>query len=261
MTGCLQLQTKWIGHGADSAWWNNFKIPFGSSVRVTIQSTDGQNHSGFYMILRGGLDLPLVIGDVALPKEARLQLQRFEGKLEPLEWLNVAHVPRGFSGQLFMSTLSVQNAGVGAVGLNFLEGCLHMYDPPDQPFPGTVISTGTEDYFDSAWYFNAGQFHMPVSGYTHDKHSQNGTEWSGYRFHEMDPLRFEDGLKFQWRCGDLAVRPFSAPNGGSKCYCEHPGHAGHCGGATIGTPTCDMVKSYGWVYVWPNAARPPAGPA
>ena len=113
----------------------------------------------------------------------------------------------------------------------------------------------------AAWYFNAGQFHMPVSGYTHDKHSQNGTEWSGYRFHEMDPLRFEDGLKFQWRCGDLAVRPFSAPNGGSKCYCEHPGHAGHCGGATIGTPTCDMVKSYGWVYVWPNAARPPAGPA
>ena len=124
MTGCLQLQTKWIGHGAHSSWFNNFKIPFGSSIRVTIQSTDGQNHSGFYMIVRGGLDLPLVIGDVALPKEARLQLQRFEGKLEPLEWLNVADVPRGFSGQFFMSTLSVQNAGVG--GLNFLEGCYHV---------------------------------------------------------------------------------------------------------------------------------------
>ena len=90
MTGCLQLQTKWIGHGADSAWWNNYKIPFGSSVRVTIQSTDGQNHSGFYMIVRGGLDLPLVIGGVTLPKEARLQLQRNSpGRMENLEVLDM----------------------------------------------------------------------------------------------------------------------------------------------------------------------------
>jgi len=26
------------------------------------------------------------------------------------------------------------------------------YDPVDAPWPGTVISTGTEDYFDSGWY-------------------------------------------------------------------------------------------------------------
>ena len=116
--------TKWFGHGAHSAWFHNFKIPFGSSVRVTVQATDGQQHGGFYIIVRGGLDLPLVIGDVTLPKTARLQLQKFAGKLEPLEWLNVADVPRGFSGQFFMSTLSVQNAGVG--GLNFLEGCYHV---------------------------------------------------------------------------------------------------------------------------------------
>jgi hypothetical protein len=67
-------------------------------------------------------------------------------------------------------------------------------DPPDQPHPGSVISTGTEDYFDSGWHFNAGQFHMPVSGFTHLKTEKNLTEWSGYRFHEMDPLRFDDGL-------------------------------------------------------------------
>ena len=56
--------------------------------------------------------------------------------------MTVVHVqvPKGYSGQFFMSTLSVQNSGVG--GLNFLEGCYHMCDPPDQPHPGTVISTG-----------------------------------------------------------------------------------------------------------------------
>ena len=56
--------------------------------------------------MRGGLDIPLIIGDVTLPKEARMQLQKFEGKLEPLEWLNVASVPKGYSGQFFMSTLA-----------------------------------------------------------------------------------------------------------------------------------------------------------
>jgi hypothetical protein len=39
----------------------------------------------------------------------------------------------------------------------------------------------------------------------HLKTQKNLTEWSAYRFHEMDPLRFEDGLKFQWRCGDLSA--------------------------------------------------------
>eukprot|EP01052_Picozoa_sp_SAG31_P044970 SAG31_NODE_8036_length_1536_cov_1.178149_2_plen_172_part_00 len=95
------------------------------------------------MILRGGLDLPLTIGEVTLPKTARLQLQKYEGPLAPLEWLSVASVPKGYSGQFFLSTLAVNNSGKG--GLNFLEGCYHMYDPPDAPFPGVVISTGTED--------------------------------------------------------------------------------------------------------------------
>lgn len=36
---------------------------------------------------------------------------------------------------------------------------------------------------------------------------------SAYRFHEMDPLPFEDGFRFVWRNGDLS-------SGGIKCYTE-----------------------------------------
>ena len=58
----------------------------------------------------------------------------------------VAAVPQGFSGQFFLSALAVNNSGQG--GLQFLEGCYHMYDgDPEtalQRFPGTVLSTGTE---------------------------------------------------------------------------------------------------------------------
>lgn len=244
--------TKWIGLGAGKggngqAWFNNIKIPFGASIRVTIQTNNGQSYGGFYMIVRGGLNMPLVIGDNTLPPTARLQLHRFEGHMEPLDVLDIVNVPKGHQGQFFLSALSVNNSGVG--GLNFLEGCYHMYDPVDAPFPGVLLATGTEDFFDSGWYFNAGEFAFPVAGFTHLKQEKNLTEWSAYRFHEMDPIRFSDGLRLTWRCGDLTG---PEPNGGNKCFHQAGGTPG---GVPVGTPTCDHVISYGWVYTWPTQVQ------
>jgi len=111
-----------------------------------------------------------------------------------------------------------------------------MYSPPTQEFPGTVLSTGTEDYFDSAWYFNAGEFHLPVSGYTHYGTSPT-TTWSAYRFHEMDPLQFNDGFELVWRNGDALDAT------GVKCMMDQ-------GGNTVGSPTQSGVIAYAWVYTW-----------
>lgn len=105
-----------------------------------------------------------------------------------------------------------------------------------QEFPGTILSTGTEDYFDSAWYFNAGEFHLPVAGFTHLE-TTGGIKWSAYRFHEMDPLIFNNGFKLVWRNGDT-VDP-----SGIKCMME-------TGGGIVGTPTASNVTSYAWVYTW-----------
>eukprot|EP00051_Salpingoeca_urceolata_P017817 m.245747 g.245747 ORF g.245747 m.245747 type:complete len:470 (+) comp19054_c0_seq3:1593-3002(+) len=232
--------TKWFGMGAGNgggqAWFNNFKMPFQSSVRVTVQHKTA-NFGGFYIIVRGALvDSNIRIGEVELPKNARLWLQKYEGPLAPLEYLTVANASKGTKGLHFMSALSVGNDGTG--GLNFLEGCYHLYSPPEQAFPGTLLATGTEDYFDSGWYFNAGEFHLPVSGFTHINQNKTNTEWSAYRFHEMDPIRFNDGFKLEWRCGD-ALDP--ATN--LKCFTQK-------GGNTVGHPTCGHVVSYAWVYTW-----------
>jgi hypothetical protein len=45
-------------------------------------------------------------------------------------------------------TLSVQSGN-----LNFLEGCVHAYTPVDQPYPGTLLSTGTGTCatWDASW--------------------------------------------------------------------------------------------------------------
>lgn len=111
-----------------------------------------------------------------------------------------------------------------------------MYSPPTQPWPGLLLSTGMEDYYDSAFYFNGGGFHLPVAGETH-KDAKDFT-FSGYRFHEMDPLVFGDGVRMQWRNGDV-----SDPATGLKCTLE-------TGGTKAGDPQPSVVSSYAWVYVW-----------
>eukprot|EP00055_Hartaetosiga_balthica_P013502 m.69724 g.69724 ORF g.69724 m.69724 type:complete len:375 (+) comp8281_c0_seq6:792-1916(+) len=226
--------TKWFGVGAGNghgtAYFLNFKMPFSSQVVVTIQRPSG-TRGGFYTIFRGALDVDIEVGGRTIPKNATLKLQKNSTTLQPLDFLAVTDVPSG-SGVHFMSTLIAKSGN-----LNFLEGCYHAYSPYNRAFPGTVMSTGTEDYFDSGWYFNAGEFHFPVSGFTHINQT-NGVEWSAYRFHEMDPLFFSDGLKFVWRNGDMVDKET-----GNKCFTES-------GGIIVGSPTASEVTSYSWVYVW-----------
>ncbi len=53
------------------------------------------------------------------------------------------------------------------------------------------LSSGAEDYFLSAYYFNQGMFETPNSGLAYfDGH---GT-LSAYETHDRDPILFHDGL-------------------------------------------------------------------
>jgi len=54
--------TEWFGKGAkDGAWYNNIKIPFQKSIVVTIQHRL-KAHKDFFMILRGAVNIPIVLG-------------------------------------------------------------------------------------------------------------------------------------------------------------------------------------------------------
>jgi len=225
----------WVGKGAHDGAWNwNIRVPFQKSVIVSfLHSSPNVSYGGFYMIVRGAVNIPISVGEVSVPPTARLNLFKLNWvKFDPLAWVTVASVPRNTKGVFFMHTLAVSSGN-----MNFLEGCYHAY-VGNEEFPGTVLSTGTEDYFDSAWYFNAGEFHLPNAGYTHMDSNAPGVNWSAYRFHERDPLPFTDGFSLVWRNGD------ATDSSGIKCLIDAGGHP-------VGNPTVSSVASYSFYYTWP----------
>jgi hypothetical protein len=232
---------EYFGKGAfTGAWFWNFKVPFYKSVKVTISSPVA---TGIYIILRGGVNIPINVGSLKLNTDStglRLVQYRTDAVFKAQEFITLANVSRSKSGVFFMHTLSF-----AAPNLNTLEACYHWYSPYDTPFPGTLLSTGTEDFFDSAYYFNGGQFHLPVSGFTHLNTTANtpygSVTFSAYRFHNEDPLQFKDGLRFVWRNGD------QSDASGEKCNIEW-------GGSPNGSPGTAHVKAYAWVYECDNWA-------
>jgi len=92
------------------------------------------------------------------------------------------------------------------------EGEIKFYMDGDKEFP-TICGTGTEDYFGGSYNFDIGgkyqEFTTPYSGmmcYRPDGLYNSQTRFSLYRWHIMDPIRFENDLKVTiqalgWRCG------------------------------------------------------------
>ncbi len=75
--------------------------------------------------------------------------------------------------------------GRGATNELWLEGDERFY--VDECRTPVSYGTGTEDYFNGAWYFNRGPFHLATHGFT----VQDGVDRTLYRFHLSDPIYFE----------------------------------------------------------------------
>ena len=52
-----------------------------------------------------------------------------------------------------MSTLSVETQPVGGdkAGGGYIEGCWNFFRSANESYPGLVVGTGVEDYFDSGY--------------------------------------------------------------------------------------------------------------
>ena len=210
--------------GAPSGIYNTYRIPFGQSIRITAQRNPDTNDDPlFWWIIRGTENLSVSLGGVLLPESARLKLYKLENYIaKPLEEFTLCNVNN--SGALYQVTM--QAKGLRKSGhwkdLSFMEACVRAYlNGAQEPL---FLSSGLEDYFLGTYYFNKGRYTNDLAGLTHFNKSEN--EFSAYRFHEDDPVFFQNGFRLTCRCGEKI---------GKKVFHDPPE---------------TQYTTYVWVYEW-----------
>ena len=228
--------TKRISHTAKGGGISNtYRIPFLKALKVTLTHPKGGT---FWYIIRGVENYPLVVGDLLLPKTAKLKLYKnVNVLLKPLEFLTLASVS-DVAGLISQVTIAANSTDY-----NYLEACLRVrVDGGDTSF----LSSGTEDFFLSAYYFNKGIYHMDNSGLT----SKTGKgQMSAFKFFENDPLLFSKSVQLIWRCGEL-----QSGNVTDKCpssFSPATTSEDHVSLLSNGVKLAvTMATTYTWVYEW-----------
>jgi len=229
-------------NSATGGWHVNMLIPFSKSIRVTIQLPTGlkQKECGAYAMARGVENIPLSIGGISLPANARLQIiLQSSLNLPTLEFHDLVNIASG-RGRLVGSMIEISTYDNGT--LNSLEGCWHAFLPGTEydQYPALVLGTGSEDYPESAYYFNAGPYRGPTSGLTIMERANSTTHFSNisfYKLHHRDPIFFKNGFRFVWRNGDV-----TDPATGEKCT--------QIKGTICGRPGVSNVSSIAYLYTY-----------
>ncbi len=186
--------------GGFNSYW---EMPFRRRARLTIENLTEEEIKGFfYQITYTLTDVP---DDVAY-------LHAQWRRSNPLPYKTVHIILDGVQGWgHYVGTYlawGVHNNGWWG------EGEIKFYLDGDDEFP-TICGTGTEDYFGGAWNFEhpAGQYGVfcsPYSGLPQvilpDGLYQSQQRFGMYRWHIMDPIRFERDLRVTiqalgWRSG------------------------------------------------------------
>ena len=185
-------------------------MPFRKKCKITMTNTDDKTISLYYQV-----DYTLT----EVPQDAAYFHAQFR-RVNPLPYKEVYTILDGVKGKgHFVGTYlcwGVNNNGWWG------EGEIKFYMDGDKEFP-TICGTGTEDYFCGSYNFhvrdpntNAGdaygyrEFTTPYSGLAQvikpDGLYRSQMRFGLYRWHIMDPVRFESDLKITiqalgWRSG------------------------------------------------------------
>jgi len=256
------MGTRFIGHDADGGIYNTYRIPFGKSVKVVGERpTEGF----FWYILRGVSNYPVVLGDLVLPPSTRMRLYKTDTTLKPFEFVDLAATESGrkTGGALFQVTLATNSSSP-----LYLEACFRAYI--DTAHRTNVmplfLSSGTEDMFLSAYYFNRDVFHGDASGLTfydipHASSAKGRAAMSAYKFFDRDPVLFTEDFTLRWRDGeDLGTGITQCPNVTTTATATTAASGAAAASGLQGPPPKMLkdvdLRAYVWVYEWDAAESP-----
>ncbi|GAA3399486.1 glycoside hydrolase family 172 protein [Paenibacillus hodogayensis] len=185
--------------GGMNCYW---EMPFRRSAKITIENIDEKDAVLYYQI-----DYTLT----EVPDDAAYFHASWR-RSHPLAYNQVHTVLDGVSGHgHYVGTyLAWQSNSSGWFG----EGEIKFYLDGDEEFP-TICGTGTEDYFGGAWNWEQpkGEYGTYSTAYLgmHQVLKPDGLyrsqqRFGMYRWHVMDPIRFESELRVTiqalgWRSG------------------------------------------------------------
>lgn len=169
-----------------------WQMPFRKHCKITLENTDDRTHWHFYQINYVLTDVPEEIGYF----HAQYREQH------PVEYKMPYTVIDGICGKgqyvgtALFATLNGRNSC-------WVEGEMKFYMDGDTDFP-TISYTGIEDYLGGSYAFavhgRTHTFSAPYHGMYYTEYS-NGTQgrqhdsYMGYRWHIVDPIRFEKELR------------------------------------------------------------------
>jgi len=106
-----------------------------------------------------------------------------------------------------LSLYMIGTGTYGYMGMDYLEGDERIYI--DGSLSPAIYGTGTEDYFNSGWYFNQGTFNLPFHGHPwRDQFNDSPPNYTqAYRFHLSDIIPFNQSLKFGIEHGRFNDQP------------------------------------------------------
>jgi len=185
--------------------YTTMRIPFMKSIRTTIEGPQTCNGTSiFWFIIRGIENLPVELGGtLVLPDQAKLTVYRNDNvSTVPYQFLTVASAPADRAGAI-VSVFFQSNSS----DYNFLEACVRFY--PNGASSPIFLSSGTEDYFLSASYFDEGMFKTPQSGVTY---KADPGAVAMYKIHESrDFLLWHKGMTMTWRNMEDDSCPYQWP--------------------------------------------------
>jgi len=183
-----QFVTPFIGMSS-GGYYCYFPMPFNKSARVEVVNETGQPISSFYYHidyhrLPGPLDSTVAYFHATWHREIRTSPSHYYTLLEA-----------NGEGHLVGVNLNMQSYDGG---LSFLEGDEMFY--VDGEKVASVKGTGTEDYFNSGWYFNQGEFSAPYHGLILKDDTLGRI--AAYRFHILDCVPFKKSIRALIEHGD-----------------------------------------------------------
>ena len=194
--------TRFIGYSHkenSNSYYAYLPIPFTSAIKIEIVNGSARTGASVFAIADYHIGVPRRWG--------RMQkLHTFEQSLPvtPYAWLDlmkVADQPKGLLWGVYLG-LHPGNASFG-----YLEGNIQMF--ADGATTPIYESSGTEDYFNNAWYFQTGVIFAEHSGCTF--YDPSSCAIGAYRFHVDDPIPFDSTLRVRWQNGTSDQAAVTSP--------------------------------------------------